>query len=84
MITIYKCKHKIDRLEIILEYIKDVPNLEFKKVIERLFEEYLGELLNTSFEQNSTSSSHNDSHLYKCDILREILKELRQDIKYIK
>ena len=58
--------------------------LPFKESVENVIERYTAELLSVSFVLNSSSSSFNDSHLYKCDVLRGILNDLRQDVKFLK
>lgn len=84
-ITVYKSTYKIHRLENLMDIMGNLEtDTPFKPFLNKLIEQYTDELLSVSFVLGSTSSSHNDSHLYKCDVLREILKDLRWDIKYLK
>ena len=83
--TVYKCTFKLHRLEHLLDTLTNEGiHVPFKESVCKVIEQYTDELLSQSFIAGSTSSSHNDSHLYKCDVLREILKDLRWDVKYLK
>ena len=84
-ISVYISTYKIHRLKQLLDILTNEGNrLPFKESVENVIERYTAELLSESFVLNSSSSSFNDSHLYKCDVLRGILKDLRQDVKFLK